>query len=250
MVSSAFTYKYIFSTCSTDQRSWCRIIAYRGLIDEASSVPSLATTPQKAIKAAFQIIQLVEDLLTSDRIHQCPVHIIPSLFAAMGVLATMMRSGNKVSKLVAYAKFNVCTITLRQLQDLWPICGWIILLFTDIVKGIWENNDLQADQTPQSHLATSLGSGRQSEAVNNASFFETGSTSRFQSCDIEIEESSSAQIQGAVGYDTSEPAPAARVFLPKNSYAPIPLDFSIDWSGVREKDLWLNANSTLYKHFV
>ena len=235
MVSSAFTYKYIFSTCSTDQRSWCRIIAYRGLIDEASSVPSLATTPQKAIKAAFQIIQLVEDLLTSDRIHQCP---------------TMMRSGNKVSKLVAYAKFNVCTITLRQLQDLWPICGWIILLFTDIVKGIWENNDLQADQTPQVHSAIILSSGRQSEAVNNASFFETSSTFRFQRCDIEIEESSSAQIQGAVGYDTSEPAPAARVFPPKNSYAPIPLDFSIDWSGVREKDLWLNANSTLYKHFV
>ena len=126
---------------STNRRSWFRILAHRSVIEKASSIPSSASTQQKAIKAANRMVQLVESLLTSGKIQHCSVLIIPALFAAMSMLVSMMRSGNKISQQVAYAKCNVCMIALHELQGSWPISGWIILLFEKIVRGIQEEKD-------------------------------------------------------------------------------------------------------------
>jgi hypothetical protein len=128
--------------------SWFRVLTHR-------------TSPQTqhlAVNAANQIFRLVEELLSSNHIHHCPIHIIPSVFAAMGMHAVDIGSGDAVREQLGYVKIELCMIALRELQDTWPVGGWIFLLFSRILRrntNVHENVPVQPapNETSQSEEA-------------------------------------------------------------------------------------------------
>ncbi len=79
------------------------------------------------------MIRIVEDLLMTEKIQFCPVHIIPALYAAMSVFATIIRSDGSIVQRLAHIKYKVCIVALQEVEVLWPISRWILSAFADNV---------------------------------------------------------------------------------------------------------------------
>lgn len=93
-----------------------------------------------AVDAASQVVRIVEDLLSSSHILHCPIHIIPGLFATMGMHVVDIRFGGAVERQLAVVKVWTCMIALRELQTSWPVSGWIFRLFTKIVQDAYDRD--------------------------------------------------------------------------------------------------------------
>ena len=131
-------------------------------------------------------------------------------------------------------------IALRELQCSWPISGWVISLLSKNVRGNREEGDLQPGQILPSRLDPSPDSRRQQDDGKNTFQFQDRGSSDFPSASTEIQEGyKAAQSQGtAVGSNAETTVTDGKPLL--NRYqAPIPLDFSTDWSDVCEEDLWI-----------
>jgi len=89
-----------------------------------------------AMKAAGQMVRLLENLLEAGRVQHCPMHIVPALFVAMDTLVTQLKIGDRISKQLAYVRIKTCIIVLRELQSLWPICHWMVSHFVKIIEAI------------------------------------------------------------------------------------------------------------------
>lgn len=142
---------------SADQFSSYKVLVYCKRTQGDSS-DDQDDTHKKALQTANQVVRLLEDLLATGRILQCPVHIVQAIFAAMDRLVMEFEKGDKISKQLAYLKIQTCLIILQEIQSTWPICQWIILLFTNIVKEI-EAKEMSAfsiqsrDAGPEPHTS-------------------------------------------------------------------------------------------------
>ena len=107
------------------------------------SQPSEPSAPRtEAIDAKNTITRIVEQTLSKDEISYCPIHIIPAMFAAMGMHAIDIVDGNKnaLREQLGYVKIRLCMIALRELKGTWPLSTWIFFLFTRIVNRIKERD--------------------------------------------------------------------------------------------------------------
>lgn len=192
------------------------------------------------MNAATQIVGIIEELLASGQIQHCPIHIIPALFAAMSMLATNMRSGDKVSQQLGYLKVKLCMIALRELQSSWPVSGWIFLLFAKIVRGIRDEDDVRPDARASNQPNTQLiNKGRH----ENQSRQHLGAQKPPQGHNNDREQqwlpAPFSNAGSPSGYNTPNSSIRERLATPNIQSHPMPLDLSIDWSGVRDEDLWL-----------
>lgn len=126
-------YRYVSPSCDSSAyrlASWIRILLYRSL-DPFPSIQAHGRAPADAIDAANQITRHVESLLSSGRIHQAPIHLIPSLFAAMGIHATDLIGDdrNSVWTELGQIKIRLCLIALKRIKSAWPVAGWVEELF-------------------------------------------------------------------------------------------------------------------------
>ncbi len=220
--------------------SWFRILAHRTRIPRDPSTPSRDNAHQKAMNAANQMVRIVEDLLASGQIQHCPIHIIPALFAAMSMFATKVRSGDKVSQQLAYVKVRLCMIALRELQSSWPVSGWIFLLFAKIVRGIRDEDDVTPDARASNQPNTRP---TNEEAREHRSRQNLGAQVAPQSQNNGHEQQWPPSPLPNAGLPTGYNAPNStmceRLATPNIQFNPMPLDLSMDWSGVRDEDLWL-----------
>lgn len=188
------------------------------------------------MSASNQIVRIVEDLLASNRIQDCPIHIIPSLFAAMCMQAVNIQSSDKILQQLAYVRLRLCMIALRELQSSWPVSGWIFLLFTRIVRQIHDedgnsNHDLPSALPGDTSKPGSLNptSGRlenrdpQSITSENSNYVEN-----IRHPNPVTSFPSNPRNNNFNGYTPWEPQSLQ-----------MPLNFSTDWSGICDEDLWL-----------
>ena len=189
------------------------------------------------MNASNQMVRIVEDLLASNAIQHCPIHIIPSLFAAMCMQAVNIQSGDVVLQQLASVKLKLCMIALRELQSSWPVSGWIFLLFTKIVRRIRDQ-----DETPVPDRSVARSNGTKSDfptrpAHDNA--LPLNPSSMMPSSTMH----SHHLHQPTLGTPGVPPYQANQIpgYLPweQQSLSSMPLNFSTDWSAVRDEDLWL-----------
>lgn len=95
-----------------------------------------------AMDAANRMVRIVEGLLSRSHILHCPIHIVPALFAAMGMQAVDICSGQSILEQLAVVKVRLAMIALRELQSTWPVSGWIFRLFSKIVRRIRNGDEL------------------------------------------------------------------------------------------------------------
>lgn len=101
------------------------------------------------------MVRIVEDLLQFRKIQYCPIHFVPALFAAMGMFAVDICSGDVVREQLGNVKIRLAMIALRELRNTWPVSGWIFSLFTKIVRQIRRQGHLKLQDQPLSRYASS-----------------------------------------------------------------------------------------------
>jgi len=192
------------------------------------------------MSAANQMVRIVEDLLAFGQIRQCPIHIIPALFAAMSMLATRVRSGDEVSQQLAYVKVRLCMIALRELQSSWPVSGWIFLLFAKIVKGIRDEDDARPDARV-SNQPNTRPTNEESREYRSRRNFRAQAAPQSQNNGHEQHWPPSPLPNAGLptGYNYPNSTMCEPSATPNNQLYPMPFDLSTDWSGVRDQDLWL-----------
>ncbi|KAK4936071.1 hypothetical protein LTR10_022973 [Elasticomyces elasticus] len=122
--------------------SWFEIVTHRSITPQNLSPPSMKTAHTLAMDAANSMVRIVEGLLSRSHILHCPIHIVPALFAAMGMQAVDICSGQSILEQLAVVKVRIAMIALRELQSTWPVSGWIFRLFSKIVRRIRTGDEL------------------------------------------------------------------------------------------------------------
>lgn len=90
---------------------------------------------------------LVEAVLARGQIMHCPIHIVPSLFAAMGMHAISIRSNDTISQELAFLKLRMCMLALREVRTSWPVGGWVLLLFTKVIRNLRGTSEMPPTET-------------------------------------------------------------------------------------------------------
>lgn len=178
------------------------------------------------MKAASQIVRIVEDLLTSKKIQQCPIHIVPALFAAMGMHAIDICSGDVIREQLGNVKIRLSMIALRELKSTWPVSGWIFLLFTKIVRRIRDQGYLSLREEPAESSTAESGTHIRTN-VHASSLLEEMPVPSNQPRSQAYEPLVSSG-NDPIAWDAS------------NSL--IPFDLSADWNSAVNENLWRGSD--------
>jgi len=85
--------------------------------------------------AVNRVPWLVESLLSSDDIYHIPIHAVPAMFAAMAMLALDSQAEETtLQSRLAQTKLSFCMLALGELRTVWPVAGWITVLFSKFSK--------------------------------------------------------------------------------------------------------------------
>lgn len=220
--------------------SWFRILAHRTRPPTDSSTPSRDNSHQVAVSSAIKMVRIVEDLLALGHIQHCPIHVIPALFAAMSMHTVSIRSGDKVVQQLAYVKVKTCMIALRELQSSWPVSGWIFLLFAKIVRGIRDEDDLKTTQDSSKRIGMQANDPRVPSGTN--AIAQNGYRAGTESENIQENHHRLAPLiptSSSNVYNAFQPASHNSPAASNYQNLSMPLDFSTDWSAVRDEELWL-----------
>ncbi len=101
-----------------------------------SPVQVLDEAHPKAIEAAYQLAHSIEDLLATERIQQCSLHIVPALFAATSIFARLVQVDHRIFQRLAHVKYKVCMVALEELREQFPICQRILSAFAEGVPNL------------------------------------------------------------------------------------------------------------------
>ncbi|KAL2370247.1 Ctf1 [Blastomyces gilchristii SLH14081] len=212
---------------------WFRILTHRSRTPENPSSPSRSTSHQVAMNAANRMVRIIEEVLSSSAINQCPIHVIPALFAAMSMHTQHICSGDPVREQLGSVKIRLSMIALRELQSTWPVSGWIFLLFTKIIRRIRDTDDYP----PANNNNTNINN------TNNNNSSDGMTEAAVQAHTVGV---------GGGGGESGMPPPETPTH-PHVQITPggnvvgwdphgisMPLNFSTDWSGVTDGDLCLD----------
>jgi hypothetical protein len=184
----------------------------------ATNIALEEESQQNAMKAAGQIVRIVEDLISSQRLKQCPIHFVPALFAAMGMHAIDICSGDTVREQLGNVRIRLSMIALRELKSTWPVSKWIFLLFTRIVRQIRDQGDLSLQEEPSNGL------GDQPSLAANINFNSPQRIPHIQPASIASQhQRTQVNLTGPVGGD------------PSNSF--LPFSFPADWNSAVDDSL-------------
>ncbi|OOF94208.1 hypothetical protein ASPCADRAFT_131769 [Aspergillus carbonarius ITEM 5010] len=117
---------------------------------------------QKAMAAANEATRLMEDILAASMGNVCQIHTIPALFNSLAMHVFSMCTSRKYGRDLAEIRAQVCMLGLTSLQESWPVSGWILKLFMDIMERLKNMTRCQNTQRAQGTEPDSIVSTRQS----------------------------------------------------------------------------------------
>ncbi|PGH20772.1 hypothetical protein AJ80_03533 [Polytolypa hystricis UAMH7299] len=195
--------------------SWFRILTHRTRKPEEGR-----SSRDVAMNAADRIARIIDDVLSTSRINQCPIHVIPALFAAMGMHTVNICSGDPIREQLGSVKIRLSMIALRELQSTWPVSGWIFLLFMKIIRRIRDT-----DEDPSKSNSETADSVVQAETPSmvDAHIIMQPNVKP----PVVLQPHLLAhQHHNIIGWENQDMA--------------MPVDFSTDWSGIHDTDLCLD----------
>lgn len=129
---------------------WTEILLYRPKsIANASDVER--GWNERAMHASDATTRIAEDLLVSGTLRFGQLHLIPALFAALGIHAIVIRQADRIRKKVAENRARQCMLALSELAESWPVGGWILRLFRTLMARLTSrDSDHKANPTANS----------------------------------------------------------------------------------------------------
>ncbi|KAL4947585.1 fungal-specific transcription factor domain-containing protein [Aspergillus filifer] len=174
----------------------CQILLFR--LRESGSVSERAASfHRRARAAADSTTRIVEDLLAAGTLGSGQLHLVPAIFAALSIHALVIRSSDLIQKQLAENRARQCILGMSELAKGWPVAGWILRLFINLMKRLTETgsyaagppqllerasntdlhlgqqsiNPVQSTENPASYAA---GNGGQSLVANSGSICDDG----------------------------------------------------------------------------
>ncbi|KAH8700747.1 fungal-specific transcription factor domain-containing protein [Talaromyces proteolyticus] len=87
-----------------------------------------------AQSASNEVTRLMEDLLSAGMGRLCQIHTIPALFNALAMHVFSICMSGAIGRELAENRARTCMLGLRCLQESWPVSGWILKLWVDIME--------------------------------------------------------------------------------------------------------------------
>ncbi|KAH0832823.1 cutinase transcription factor 1 alpha [Fonsecaea pedrosoi] len=239
--------------------SWFEIVTHRSISPQNLSPPSMKTAHCLAMDAANRMVRIVEELLSQSHILHCPIHIVPALFAAMGMQAVDICSGQSILEQLGVVKVRLAMIALRELQSTWPVSGWIFRLFAKIVRRIrhgdellphepvnasppvlmkmkMNSHDVAADKgdspVPQSQVV--IDRQHQEQQHQQQSVF----TGKAQYGQGQGQDPSLTPTTTTAAYTISTTNPAGRYLFAETSSLAMPVSYPADWGTILDDGAW------------
>ncbi|KAH7127993.1 fungal-specific transcription factor domain-containing protein [Dactylonectria estremocensis] len=88
----------------------------------------------KATEAANETTRVMEDILSISAVRLCQIHTIPALFNSLSMHVFALCTSGSIGRELSENRARICMLGLACLQDSWPVSGWILKLFVDIMK--------------------------------------------------------------------------------------------------------------------
>jgi hypothetical protein len=189
----------------------------------------MKTAHALAMDAANRMVRIVEELLSQSHILHCPIHIVPALFAAMGMQAVDICSGQSILEQLGVVKVRLAMIALRELQSTWPVSGWIFRLFAKIVRRIRNGDELLPNE-PVNGLSVPA----KSHALNHDG-------------EGALDQEQPSMVNGKLPYG-QDPSltqlyamsnhASSRQLFPEASNFAMPLSYPADWGTILDDGAW------------
>ncbi|KAI1627506.1 fungal-specific transcription factor domain-containing protein [Exophiala viscosa] len=209
---------------------WFEIVTHRSITPQNLSPPSMKTAHTLAMDAANRMVRIVEGLLSQSHILHCPIHIVPALFAAMGMQAVDICSGQSILEQLAAVKVRLAMIALRELQSTWPVSGWIFRLFSKIVRRI-RNGDEFCPNEPVNASPIQVKPTSMEEGMMEQGQFMVQPP--LVSDKPQYQDPSLTQPMYAVPNNI-----ASRYLFPENTNLAMPLSYPADWQSILDDGAW------------
>ncbi|KAL7892224.1 fungal-specific transcription factor domain-containing protein [Trichoderma sp. SZMC 28014] len=110
------------------------ILLYRPTSTGNDPVSTFWGDRPKAVAAANEITRVMEDVLSTSFVRLSQVHTIPALFNSLSMHVFSLCTSNSVGRELAENRARTCMLGLNCLQESWPVSGWILKLFVDIIE--------------------------------------------------------------------------------------------------------------------
>jgi hypothetical protein len=214
-------------------KSWFEIVTHRSITPQNLSPPSMKTAHTLAMDAANRMIRIVEEMLSRSHVLHCPIHIVPSLFAAMGMQAVDICSGEAVQEQLAVVKVRLAMIALRELQSTWPVSGWIFRLFSKIVRRIRNGDELLPNEPVNSspvqlkQVFDEAALPAHGQVISQPPLLSTTDKPQYQDPAL-------AQAQ----MYAMQANPAGRYLFPEASNLAMPVSYPADWGSILDDGAW------------
>lgn len=117
----------------------CQLLVYRPQRIDPMSTRDIKNWT-KAVAAANSVSRIAEDLLTTGVLRFGQLHLVPSLFAALSVHCIDVCGKEGEQCCLAEQQSRHCMLALSELSHSWPVAGWILRLFTSLMKRLTGGN--------------------------------------------------------------------------------------------------------------
>ncbi|KAM0476102.1 hypothetical protein ACHAPX_006519 [Trichoderma viride] len=109
------------------------ILLYRPTSNGNDPVSTFWGDRPKAVAAANEITRVMEDVLSTS-FTLTETARIPALFNSLSMHVFSLCSSGSVGRELAENRARTCMLGLNCLQESWPVSGWILKLFVDIIE--------------------------------------------------------------------------------------------------------------------
>lgn len=110
------------------------ILLYRPTSTGNDPVSNFWGDRPKAVAAANEITRVMEDVLSTSFVRLSQIHTIPALFNSLSMHVFSLCTSGSVGRELAENRARTCMLGLNCLQESWPVSGWILKLFVDIIE--------------------------------------------------------------------------------------------------------------------
>ncbi|KAL7918465.1 fungal-specific transcription factor domain-containing protein [Trichoderma austrokoningii] len=110
------------------------ILLYRPTSTGNDPVSTFWGDRPKAVAAANEITRAMEDVLSTSFVRLSQIHTIPALFNSLSMHVFSLCTSGSVGRELAENRARTCMLGLNCLQESWPVSGWILKLFVDIIE--------------------------------------------------------------------------------------------------------------------
>ncbi|KAJ5988015.1 hypothetical protein N7481_003225 [Penicillium waksmanii] len=117
----------------------CQILLFRPGGPQSAFLGEVESE-KRAMIAADLTTRIAEDLLAAGTLSYGQLHLVPAIFAALSIHSVAIRRKDPIRRQLAENRARQCMLAMSELARSWPVAGWILRLFINLMKKLTDQN--------------------------------------------------------------------------------------------------------------